>query len=190
MALGVEPPEPDVMERPPRPPDQRIITLRRGVGMLYHGALNACAAAVAFYAIYYGREANVPAARTAAFATLAFGQLLFSFGCRSDRYTLPQLGFLTNPWLLGAIAVSAALQLAALTIPFLQPVFKVVPITSAWEWLMILALAAAPVTIIEVAKLVRARLGGPAAPHRSEETDPKRESGAPGFHPFDAESTR
>jgi Ca2+-transporting ATPase len=159
MALGVEPPEPDVMRRPPRPPDERIITARRGLRILYHGALNAAATAVAFYVVYRGQEANVPAARTAAFATLAFAQLLFSFGCRSERYTLPQLGLLSNPWLLGALAASALLQFAALTVPFLQPIFKVAPVPFAWEWGLIALLAMTPVTVVEVSKLLRARAG-------------------------------
>ena len=47
MALGVEPPEPDVMQRSPRPPGERVITGRRGLRVLYHGGLNAAAVAVA-----------------------------------------------------------------------------------------------------------------------------------------------
>jgi Ca2+-transporting ATPase len=162
MALGVEPPEPDVMERPPRPPHERVITRRRGLRIVYHGALNAAVAAVAFYAVYRGDEANLPAARTVAFATLAFSQLLFSFACRSERYTLPELGFLSNPWLIGAIAVSALLQLIVLTVPVLQPLFKVEPVAFAWQWLMIAALALTPVSVVEVSKLVRAHVRGKA----------------------------
>ena len=155
MALGVEPPEPDVMRRPPRPPDERVITRVRGRRILYHGALNAAAASVAFYAVYRGNEANLPVARTAAFATLAFCQLSFSFACRSERYTLPQLGFFSNPWLLGALAVSAFLQVVVLTVPVLQPVFKVEPLAFAWQWTMIALLSLTPVTIVETAKLLR-----------------------------------
>ena len=145
------------MERPPRPPNERVITPRRGLLILSHGCLNAAAAGIAFYAVYRGNPANVPEARTAAFVTLALAQLMFSFGCRSFRYTLPQLGVFTNPWLLGAIAVSALLQLAVVTVRFLQPLFKVAPVAAGWEWVMIAALALTPVTVIELTKLVRAR---------------------------------
>ena len=68
LALGMEAPEPDVMRRPPRPPAERFMTLRRGLTIVYHGALNALAAAIAFYMVYRGREENVPEARTAASA--------------------------------------------------------------------------------------------------------------------------
>jgi Ca2+-transporting ATPase len=155
MALGIERPEPDVMQRPPRDPHERVITLRRGLRMLYHGALCALAGGAAFLVIHQGRHENLAAARTAAFCTLAFAQLLFSFACRSSRYTLSQLGILSNPWLLVALAISALLQLAVVTIPALQPLFKVVPIESPWHWLMIIALACTPAAIVEATKLIR-----------------------------------
>ncbi len=158
MALGVEPSEPDVMNRPPRPPKERVIDLRRGLLMLYHGSLNAAAAAVAFFVIYRGQEQHLPLARTAAFCTLAFAQLMFSFGCRSQRFTLPQLGLMTNRWLLGAIVISALMQIAAVTLPFLKPLFKVEEAGLGWEWLMITVLALAPASVIEITKLAQASI--------------------------------
>jgi Ca2+-transporting ATPase len=155
MALGVEPSEPDVMNRPPRPPGERVLTSWRGVLIVAHGALNAAAAAVVFYLVYGGYEDNLPAARTATFCTLAFSQLFFAFGCRSERYTLPQLGLFSNPWLIGAIAVSSLLQLAVVTVPPLQSVFKGAPITAAQEWGIIVLFALLPVTVIELRKLLR-----------------------------------
>jgi P-type Ca2+ transporter type 2C len=121
------------MRRPPRPPDERVITRGGGLRILCQGALNGAVAAIAFYVVYRGRRENLPAARTTAFCTLAFAQLMFSFGCRSFRYTLPQLGAFSNPWLLGAIAVSISLQLAAVTLPFLRPLFKVDTTGLSWE---------------------------------------------------------
>jgi hypothetical protein len=44
-----------------------------------------------------------------------------------------------------------------MTVPFLQPLFKVTPVAFVWEWLMIAALAMTPVTVLEVTKLVRPR---------------------------------
>lgn len=61
------------------------------------------------------------------------------------------------PPLIGAIAVSALLQLLVLTMPFLQPLFKVAPVPFAWEWLLVALLAFVPVTIVEVTKLLRAK---------------------------------
>jgi Ca2+-transporting ATPase len=153
LALGVEPPEPDIMARAPRPPHEPVISLKRGILILYHGALIAAIAAIAFHLTYGGRSAHLPLARTVAFATIAFAQLTFSFGCRSHRYTLPQLGAFSNPWLIGAIAASALLQLAVLTIPPLHPLFDVTG-GLGWRWFTIALLGLVPVTFVEVAKLL------------------------------------
>ena len=157
LALGVEPPEPDVMRRPPRPPRERLITRARSLRILLYGALNAAVTAAAFLILSDGSEEGIAAGRTAAFATLAFSQLFFSFGCRSERYTMPELGLFSNRWLIVAIALSSLCQLAVLGVPFLQPFFKVTPLPFVWQWLLVLALALSPVTVVETLKLVRAR---------------------------------
>ena len=70
---------------------------------------------------------------------------------------MPQLGIFTNRWLLGAIAVSVLLQLAVVMVPFIRPLFKAEPVL-AGNWLLVAVLALIPVTVIELAKLVRAWL--------------------------------
>jgi magnesium-transporting ATPase (P-type) len=92
-------------------------------------------------------------ARTVAFCILAFAQLFFSFACRSDRYTLPQLGLLTNPHLLAAILISSLLQLSVVMLPIAQQIFEV-PSHPGRDWLLVFGLALAPVSIVEVCKLV------------------------------------
>jgi Ca2+-transporting ATPase len=159
LALGVEPPEPDIMQRPPRPPREPVITLHRGLLIVLHGLLLAGAAAVAFAVALAHAPDNVARARTVAFCTLAAAQLFYAFGCRSQRYTMPQIGAFTNPRLILAIAVSGLLQLSTVTIPVLRPLFETTSGMS-WEWGLIVGLALAPVTIIEVAKIVRRRVAG------------------------------
>ncbi len=158
LALGMEPPERDIMRRPPRPPREPVLTLRRGFVLLLHGALIAGVTALGFAVVYRGEEANLARARTMAFCVLAYAQLFYSFACRSQRFTMPELGLCSNPFLFVAIAVSALLQLSVITIPFAQPVFEVATHLH-WEWLLLFALALTPVTAIEVWKLMRAWRG-------------------------------
>ncbi len=153
LALGVEPPAGDVMSRPPRPPKEPVITLRAGLLILLHGSLIAIVT-VAVFAYTYRTDEDLDRARVAAFCTLAFAQLFFSLACRSQRETLPQLGLFTNPSMFAAIAVSAALQVAVVSIPWIYPVFDI-PGPPGRDWLPILLLSLLPVTVIEVAKLVR-----------------------------------
>ncbi|MDB5357840.1 MAG: cation transport ATPase [Phycisphaerales bacterium] len=166
LALGIEPPEPDVMERCPRPPREGVITLSRGLLMLFHGTLIAGVTIAGFAMVYRGDPANVQAARTVAFCILSYSQLFYSFACRSQRYTLPTLGIMTNPYLVGAIVISGLIQLAVF-LPFLRGVFHVSWL--GWEWPLVLLLSLTPVTIIEVLKILRAAMkrGGHKEPCQS-----------------------
>jgi Ca2+-transporting ATPase len=69
---------------------------------------------------------------------------------------MPQLGLFSNPYLLAAIVVSVVLQIGTVTLPGVRQVFGVDELPS-WDWWLIFALALAPVTIVELTKLVRAQ---------------------------------
>ena len=153
LALGMEPPERDIMQRHPRPPREPVIIWRRGLLMLTHGTLMAAAAAFGFWYVYQGSAANLPAARTTAFCITAYAQLFYAVSCRSFRYTMPELGLFTNPHLLGAILISGLLQLSVVTLPFAQPLFEVAT-NPGPSWILIALLALAPVTLIEVTKII------------------------------------
>lgn len=157
LALGMEPPERDIMTRPPRPPHEAVITRERGLLILLDGTLVAVVGALGFWIIYQGDEVHLARARTVTFCITAYSQLFFAIGCRSQRFTMPELGLFSNPHLFGAIVVSGLLQLSVVTLPFAQPVFEVATHLS-WEWLLIGALALSPVTIIEFVKLLRTAL--------------------------------
>jgi Ca2+-transporting ATPase len=157
LALGTEPPERGVMSRPPRPLNEPIVGLRRGLRILLHGCLLAVAAAVGFAWFYRDDPANLDTARTAAFCILVYSQLFYAFACRSFSETMPSLGFWSNPRLLGGIAVASLLQLAVVFMPLTRDVFKTHGDLSPAAWLLVFGLALVPVTAIEVTKLVRRR---------------------------------
>jgi len=151
LALGLEPPERDLMLREPRPPQEAVVTLRRGLLILAHGALVAAVMIAAFWLSWRGDEARLPHARTMTFCVAAFAQLFFAVGCRSDRATAVELGFFGNPALLAAIAISALLQVTIVTLPQAQSVFAVGSSLGS-DWLLVLGLALLPVTAIELLK--------------------------------------
>ncbi|HEX4793099.1 MAG TPA: cation-translocating P-type ATPase [Humisphaera sp.] len=154
LALGLEPPEPDIMSRCPRPTSEGVITRNRGLVMLLHGTLIAGATIAGFAMVYRNNHDLLIRAQTVAFCILSYSQLFYSFSCRSQRYTMPELGLFTNRHLLWAIVISGLLQLAVF-LPFVRTVFKVEG-NLGWDWALILGLSLVPVTIIEVGKLVRA----------------------------------
>lgn len=157
LALGMEPPERDIMRRAPRPPREPVITIERGLLILFHGTLIASVAALGFWLVYRGNESQVPHARAVAFCITSFSQLFFSIACRSHRHTMPELGLLSNPHLLWAIVVSGLLQLSVVTLPFAQPVFEI-STSLVSEWGIVFGLALMPVTIVEFIKLILAAL--------------------------------
>lgn len=156
LALGMEPPERDIMMRPPRPPHEAVITWKRGLLIVVHGTLVAAVAGLGFWLIYKGEITHLARARTVAFSVTAYAQLFFAIGCRSHRYTMPELGLFSNPHLFGAIIISGLLQLCAMTLPIAQPVFEVATHLS-WEWPLIGILSLIPVTLIEITKLITVR---------------------------------
>jgi Ca2+-transporting ATPase len=111
---------------------------------------------IAGFAYAYA-EHGVAYARAIVFYVTVFAQLFFSFACRSQRFTLPQLGLFTNPYLLGAIVLSGALQVLLLWLPFTRAVFFGTAPHFGFDWLLIFGLALAPVSIIEIAKIIRSR---------------------------------
>ncbi len=76
---------------------------------------------------------DIELARTMAFNTLVFFQLFYVFVCRSESHTILEVGLLTNLYLVGAVFISAALQLAVVYVPFLRSVFHVVPLNGL-QW--------------------------------------------------------
>ncbi len=159
LALGVEPPEPDLMGRPPRPPREPVITWSRGATILLHGVLIAGACAAGFWFAWQGRDENLPMARAVTFCIAAFSQILFAFACRSDSATAVARGLLSNPALVVAGVVSVLLQLVVVTIPIAQPFFAVETHLGR-EWGLVLVLSLLPVTVVELSKLVaRGKLG-------------------------------
>ena len=88
VALAVDPPERDAMQRPPRPPAQGILDPIRG-RLLVGGIATGLAA---FASFLIGESDSHAAGQTMAFATLVFAQLAYVFAVRGDRLVLPGRG--------------------------------------------------------------------------------------------------
>ena len=160
LAIGVDPPPDDVMRRPPRGPDDRLIDREMWIGIVWVGLVMAVVTLAALDLRLdgglLGGSGNIDKARTMAFTTLVFAQLFNCFNARSDR-TSAFYHLFTNRWLWGAIALSAALQVAVVQLPFLGDAFKTVPLAFD-EWLICLGLASVVLWADELKKLAERRL--------------------------------
>ncbi len=161
LALGVEPIEPNIMERPPNDPKEPPVTRRSAVRVLSIGGVFAASALLAFWlvgALDLTGGDEVQHARTVAFCTMVFSQLFFAFSARSQRLTIGKLGWFTNRKMIFAVAVSALLQLAVVYLPGLSDAFRTAQL--GWEeWALILPLSLIALVVNETWKVVARRSG-------------------------------
>ena len=158
LALGMEPVEAGIMHQKPRNPRDSVFAHGFAVSMVFYGVLVGTITLAAFLLGEYV-FLNEAAANTMAFATLVFCELTRAFAVRSERMSVFQIGLLSNKTMNKAFVVGLILQLAVLLIPFLQPVFHIVPLTGM-EWVVVVGLSFVPLIVSEIAKAVR-RAGKP-----------------------------
>ena len=157
LAMGLDPPPDDVMDRPPRKMTDRIIDREMWMGIVFVGSVMA---AVTLAALdlrlaggILGGSGGIVEARTMAFTTLVFTQLFNAFNARSDRISAFHHLF-TNRALWVAIALSVVLQITVVQAPFLNDAFDTAPLTVA-EWGICVGLASIVLWADEAKKLVR-----------------------------------
>ncbi len=154
LALAVDPKAPDLMMRRPRRPEARLLERSRLVAIGLEGLMLSAVALGAFVYSLYGLHQDVEQARTVAFTVLVINQLVHAFNCRSDRWSLFQVGAGTNRPLLLAFALSLGIQVAVLTISPVASIFKVAPLPVE-DWVLMGATGILPFAIMEAVKLWR-----------------------------------
>ncbi len=130
LALAVEPPEPDIMQRPPFSPKESIFD--RGLGSyiirigIVFGILT-----IGLMEFAYNNPDDTWQKhwKTIVFTTLCLAQLVHALAVRSDNRLLIEMNFFSNPFLLGAVVATALLQMALLYIPPISQFFGTDPLT-------------------------------------------------------------
>ena len=150
LALGVENPEADIMQRPPRHRHENLFAGGMGINAVWQGVMFGILTLIAYF---IGIQTSDALGNTMAFATLALGQLVHAMNMRSS-HSLFRAGFHTNLYMVGAFFVSLLLLLSVMLIPGLQELFSLVPMSGA-SWGIVAGLALAPLPIFEMYKLVR-----------------------------------
>ena len=154
LALGVEPAEADIMERPPRDPKDSILAGETGKNVILQSiAITISVLAAYIIGLNYIFPNNIEGAHTMVFATLITSELLRAFSVRSEKYTLKELGWFSNKNLLKANLLSFTLLLLVMYIPPLRRLFELQFIS--WEWLIIIPLSFLPLVIGEIRKRIR-----------------------------------
>lgn len=159
LALGVDPADPDVMNKPPRPRGEGVITGRMWRGIFFVGAVMSAGTLLVLDASLPGGllegAGDLRYGRTMAFTTIVFYSMFNVFNARSDERSA-FVGVFSNTWLWGAIALSLALQAAVVYVPFLQAAFSTAPLDLA-DWLVCALVGSSILWLRELAKLIARR---------------------------------
>ncbi len=152
LCLATDPVDPDVMKRRPRQRAERITNPSFLTNMLITGCLTAGVSfAVYLHALQTGSEET---ARTEAFAVLVFAELLRAFGCRSETRPIWRISLLTNLNLALVVAISFSLQVWSHHNTALGQFLKTSALPLS-DCLMLLAIGAIPLVVLELIKVIR-----------------------------------
>ena len=152
LALAAEPAERDVMRRPPRDPQQAILSRRFIVAIVFYALLIAASTLLAYVAVLERGDATH--AISVAFVTLALAQTFHLGNARSTSSVLSARHAASNRWAIAAVLLVVGLQLLAVYTPALTRVLKIVPL-SLNEWGLAFGAAAIPAVVGQAIKSVR-----------------------------------
>lgn len=150
LALGVDPPAKDIMERKPRNPKEKILSRTTLSFIILVGVIMALGTLWVFNSEL---SLGIAKAQTMAFTTLVVFQLFNVLNCRSVKESLFKVGVLTNKKLILAIISSVILQLVVLYIPAIQAAFGTVPL-GLLDWAKVIAVSASVFIIVEIKKFI------------------------------------
>jgi len=173
-ALGFNPPDPDIMDQPPRRTDEPIVNGWLFFRYLIIGAYVGLATVggFIFWFIAHGISlwqlmdpskcgtdafctasiANPAEARAVALSILVVVEMFNALNALSENQSIVTLRPTANPWLLLAICSSMALHFAIMYVPILASTFNITPL--AWpEWRIVLVFSIPVVFVDEVLKL-------------------------------------
>ena len=136
IALGVDPPDKDIMMQQPRAKSEGIFARGLWEKIIVRGCLIGVCTLFSFeIARLFGMD--LATCRTISLCTLVMSQLLHVFECRSERHSIFEIKIFSNPYLLGAVCVSVIMICSILYIPFLKSVFNTVSL-NLMQWSLVL----------------------------------------------------
>ena len=150
LALGSEPSDRNIMERPPINPKSSMFGGGRGADIIVQGLMVGALALTAFEAGYITGDFAVGS--TCAFAVLGLSQLVHAFNVRSEESVF-KIGVFQNRDMVTAFLICAAMQISVICIPALSGVFGSVPLDGG-HWALVAVLSTVPLAAVELGKFL------------------------------------
>ena len=150
IALGLEPPEKDIMSKKPRDSKKSIFADGLWNKIFIEGIMLGMLTLISFSIgnSIYGIEVG----RTMAFVSLGLLELIHSFNIKSDE-SIFKVGIFENKYLIGAFIIGSLLQILVVIIPTFAQIFKLVPLNMT-QWIYTVTISIAPVIIMEMQKKI------------------------------------
>jgi P-type Ca2+ transporter type 2C len=149
LALAVDPPEPDIMQRPPRNPREGIFS-RPVIALMAAGGIWSTIVNLGLFAWMLNTDRGIREAMTMTFVSLVLIQFFKAYNFRSDRRSVLHRPF-ANRWLNLAIMWEVFLLVLIVYVPFLQTPFGSFSLP-AEDWVIVTVLAASVVPVLEATK--------------------------------------
>ena len=148
IALGLEPPEKDTMNKKPRDSKKSIFADGLWSKIFVEGTMLGMLTLLSFSIgnNLYGIEVG----RTMAFVSLGLLELVHSFNIKSEQ-SIFKCGLFKNKYLVGAFLLGVTLQVTVVVVPAFAQVFKLVSLNST-QWLYTIIISLLPVIIMEIQK--------------------------------------
>lgn len=153
LALGIDPPSPDVMSRPPRDPKEKILSKGAIRFLVMIGVIMTIGTLGIFW---WGLAFSLDKARTLAFTTLVVYEMFNVINCRSLKFSIFRIGLFSNRKLIYAIMASIILQLLVIYTPAIQIGFRTVAL-GLFDWFVIVAISS---TVLIITQLKIKLFGG------------------------------
>lgn len=150
IAIGLEPPDKDIMNRKPQDSRKSIFADGLWNKIIVEGIMIGMLTLVAFSIgnKYFGVEVG----RTMAFVAMGLLELVHSFNIKSEQ-SIFKVGIFENKFLIGSFILGLFVQTIVVIIPTFAEVFKLVPLNQA-QWIIALSISILPIPIIELQKKV------------------------------------
>jgi len=156
LMLAFEPKEAGIMTRPPRDPQQPLLTGALMARILLVSAL-LIGGAWWLFAWESASGATPEQARTAAVNLFVLVETFYLFSCRSLTHSMWHVGPLSNRWIIVGVAAQLVGQLALTYLPGMNQLFQTAPITLE-AWIRILGVAALTSLVVATDKYLRRRM--------------------------------
>ncbi len=176
LALAVDPPEKDIMDRKPIKPKQGVFTKGMTWRVIYQGMMIGMITLVAFIIglatpveqlpmvevtdsegmirTLSEEEVRVEIGQTMAFTVLALSELVHVFNIRNNKKSIFKTGILSNRKLILANIISALLMLVILIVPVLRNIFSI-PVLPVMNMIEVAVLIFVPIVVVELFKLFK-----------------------------------